>query len=159
MKKMMIFAALFATSTAFASCDREDVISEERLPRESKTFLKTHFDGVRVVSVMREVDGLEKEYSVWLENGFEIGFVRNGAWDEIAGHRQTLPASVIGLLPAGIETWVGEHYTGRPIVKVNRERWGYEIEIGPTAESNNSGNRGNVEVDFSEAGDFLRYDD
>jgi hypothetical protein len=148
MKKSMTFAALFAAITMLTACDKEDVISESSLPRESRTFLKTHFDGVRIASVVREVDGLEKEYSVWLENGFEINFTRSGDWDEIEGYRETMPASVVDLLPVGIDTWIAGNYPDRPIVKINRERWGYEIGL-----------QGNVELDFTEAGEFLRYDD
>ncbi len=158
MKKLMTIAALMATTTtAFASCDREDVISVDRLPGESRTFLKTHFDGVNVMSVVREIDGLEKDYSVYLRNGFEINFRRGGAWDEVDGNRNALPASLLGLLPAGIESYVAENYPGRPIVCVNRERWGYEIEVGSADGAD--GHRGDVELDFTEAGQFMRYDD
>jgi hypothetical protein len=164
MKKLMTLAALLtatATTTTFAACDREDVIPESRLPRESKTFLKTHFDGVSVLSVVREIDGLEKDYSVYLKNGFEVNFRRSGAWDEVEGHRETLPASVIGLLPAGIESYVAENYPARPITGVNREHWGYEIELGRAATTGTdpAGSRTTVELDFTEAGEFFRYDD
>ncbi len=154
MKKMMTIAALFASTTAFASCDREDVISEQRLPKESQTFLRTHFGDAEVASVVREIDGLEKDYSVYLKNGYEINFRRSGAWDEVDGNRSAVPASVLSLLPAGIESYVGENYPGRPIVCVNRERWGYEVEVGPA-----EGARGDLELDFTEAGQFFRYDD
>ena len=159
MKKLMTIAALFATTTSFAACDREDVISESRLPSESKTFLRTHFDGVNVISVVREIDGLEKDYSVYLKNGFEVNFRGSGAWDEVEGHRESVPASVLGLLPAGIEAYVSENYPGRPIVKVSRERWGYEIEVGPATGADVVGHRGDVELDFTQAGQFFRYDD
>ncbi len=154
MKKLMTIAALFATTASFAACDREDVISESRLPNESRTFLRTHFGDSSVISVVREIDGFEKDYSVYLQNGFEVNFRGSGAWDEVEGHRQAVPASVLGLLPAGIESYVAENYPGRPIVNINRERWGYEIEIGPI-----EGSRGDLELDFTEAGQFFRYDD
>ena len=157
MKKLMTIAALFATTASFAACDREDVIPESKLPNESRAFLRTHFDGVEILSVVREIDGLEKDYSVYLKNGFEVNFRRSGAWDEVKGNTEAVPASVLGLLPGGIESYVAENYPGRPIVKVNRENWGYEIEVGPAADA--TGHRGDIELDFTEGGQFFRYDD
>jgi hypothetical protein len=151
---------LAATSSAFAACDREDIIPETKLPAESRTFIKTHFDGVPVVSIVREIDGLEKDYSVYLKNGFEINFRRSGAWDEVEGHREALPPTIIELLPVGIPDYVAANYPDRQIVTVNRERWGYEIELG-RADNGTDGDYGGggVELDFTEAGDFFRYDD
>jgi hypothetical protein len=154
MKKMMLFAMLFATTTAFTSCDREVFISESRLPAESRAFLNTHFAGVEVVSVMKEVDGLEKDYSVYLKNGFEVDFRRSGGWDQVEGYRQALPESVLGLLPDGIEIYTTTNFPGQPIVKVNREMWGYEIDLAPVAGSNYD-----IELDFTPSGEFFRYDD
>jgi hypothetical protein len=154
MKKMMFIAMLFATSTTFAACDKEVFIAESQLPAESRSFLKTHFSGVEVLRVMKEIDGLDKDYSVYLKNGFEVDFRRNGSWDQVEGHREALPASVLGLLPDGIEAYTTANFPGQPIVKVNREKWGYEIELARAEGSNYD-----VELDFTETGEFFRYDD
>jgi hypothetical protein len=154
MKKLMIIAMLFATSTTFASCDKDVIITESKLPAESRMFLQTHFAGVEVVSVVKEIDGFEKDYSAYLKNGFEVDFRRSGAWDGVEGYREAIPESIIGLLPAGIETYVTANYPGLSIVKVNRENWGYEIEVG-----RNSGHGDDIELDFTGSGEFFRYDD
>jgi hypothetical protein len=153
MKNLMIFAMLFTTSTMFASCDKEVFIAESKLPAESRTFLQTHFAGVEVIRAVKEVDGLEKDYSVYLKNGFEVDFRRSGAWDAVEGYSAPVPETVIGLLPDGIEAYVTANYPGLPIVKVNREKWGYEIEVGQAS------GRDDVELDFTEGGEFFRYDD
>jgi hypothetical protein len=149
-------ALLAATSSAFAACDREDIIPETKLPAESRAFIKAHFDGVEIMSVVREIDGFEKDYSVYLKNGFEVNFRRSGAWDEVEGHREALPATIIGLLPAGIPDYVAANYPDRQIVTVNREHWGYEIELG---RADNGTGGGELELDFTGAGQFFRYDD
>jgi hypothetical protein len=154
MKKMMFIAMLFATSTTFAAPDREVIIPESKLPAQSRTFLKNHFAGVEVVSVLKEVDDLEKDYSVYLNNGLEVDFRRNGAWDQVEGYRHALPESILGLLPDGIAAYTTANFPGQPIVKVNRERWGYEIELAPKA-----GSHYDVELDFTNGGKFFRYDD
>ncbi len=92
MKKFIAIAAtLFLSTTVFTACDREDVISESELPKQSKTFLKTHFDGVPVVRVIKEIDGFDKDYSAYLQNGFEVDFRRSGAWDQVEGHIEAMP--------------------------------------------------------------------
>ena len=160
MKKLMTIAALFVMPAAFASCDDEKLISESRLPSQSRTFLSTHFNGVPVTSVTRERDGLEKDYTVYLQNGFEVNFRGSGAWDEVEGIRgDLLPASIIGLLPAGIEAYTTANYPDRSIVKVNREQWGYEIELGRTVGPDGIAQGRSIELDFTPAGDFFRYDD
>lgn len=159
MKKLMTIAALFATSVCFASCDREEIISETKLPGESRTFLKTHFEGVSIVSVVKEVDGFEKDYSVYLKNGFEVNFRRSGAWDEVEGHNEAVPASIVELLPARIASHVTENYPDRQIMMVNRENWGYEIELGRAIGTDGIATGNKIELDFTEAGEFFRYDD
>jgi hypothetical protein len=154
MKKFMIIAMLFATTSTFASCDKDVIIPESKLPAESRTFLQTHFAGVEVLSVVKEIDGLEKDYSVYLKNGFEVDFRRSGAWDAVEGYSSPVPQSVIGILPAGIAAYVTANYPGQSIVKVNREMFGYEIEVGPA-----TGHGYDIELDFTEAGQFFRYDD
>jgi hypothetical protein len=160
MKELMTIAALFVMPAAFASCDDEKLITESRLPAESRTFLKTHFDGVAVTSVVKEVDGFEKDYTVYLQNGFEVNFRRSGAWDEVEGHRgDAIPASILGLLPEGIETYTTANYPDRPIVMVNREQWGYEVELGRAVGTDGVATGRSVELDFTQTGDFFRYDD
>ncbi len=159
MKKLIIIAALFATTTTYAACDREDIIPESKLPAQSRTFLKTHFNGVGITSIVREIDDFEKDYSVYLKNGFEVNFRGSGAWDEVEGRRQALPASIVEMLPAGIANHVAENYPDRSIMKVNKERWGYEIELGRAVGADETPSGRNIELDFTEAGEFFRYDD
>jgi hypothetical protein len=157
MKKLITIAVLFAMPATFASCDVEKFISESRLPSESRAFLETHFYDVAVTGVVKDIDGFEKEYTVYLQNGFEVNFRRSGAWDEIEGHRgEAIPASIVGLLPASIEAYVTENYPDRPIVKVNKEEWGYEIELG---RADGTVQSRDIELDFTLSGEFFRYDD
>ena len=160
MKKLMTIAALFVMPATFASCDDEKIITESRLPAQSRTFLSTHFNGVPVTSVTRERDGLEKDYTVYLQNGFEVNFRGSGAWDEVEGIRgDVLPASIIELLPAGIEAYTTANYPDRGITMVNREQWGYEIELGRTVGPDGIAQGRSIELDFTPGGDFFRYDD
>ncbi len=152
MKKLMTIAALFCTISTFASCEKIEVITEADLPTKSQTFLKTHFDGVGIISIIKETDGLEKDYKVNLENGFTVDFTRSGDWDEVDGHNTVLPESVLALLPAGIGSYVNQYHEGKFIVKVSRDRTGfdkgYDVKLN-----------GGIELEFNDSGVLVEYDD
>ena len=152
MKKLMTIAALFTSLVSFASCEKMEIITVADLPAKSQTFLKTHFDGVGVVSVVKEIDGLEKDYKVILENGFSLDFTRSGDWDEVDGRNTVLPDSVLALLPAGIESTVNQFYPDHFIVKVSRDRTGldkgYDVKLN-----------GDIELEFNDSGVLVELDD
>ena len=89
---------------------------------------------------------------MYLDNGFEVDFTKSGDWDEIDGTEQRpalpVPQSILDLLPAGIMQYVGQRFPGRQIVKVNRERFGFEIELN-----------GDIELKLNLNGTFRRIDD
>jgi hypothetical protein len=144
----MFFATLVAATAMLASCDKEEIISESQLPSSSKTFLKTHFDGVVVTHVEKETDGLDKEYSVSLANGFTVEFTKSGAWDVVNGHITPLPQTILDLLPDGITEYVSTNHSDLNIVLVNKERLGYEIGLDD-----------NTDINFNTSGGFAGYDD
>ncbi len=146
MKKTM-YAALLVASAMFASCDKEEVIPESKLPAASREFLQTHFDGVTITRIEKETDGLDKDYTVYLINGFEIDFSKSGAWDEVDGHITAVPQSVLNLIPANIVQHVYDNFSGYEIVKVNKERYGYEIGLN-----------GDIDLEFNTQGNFIRMD-
>lgn len=149
MKTLMYVAALFAALTMTASCDdKEESITEAELPAPSRVFLQTHFAEVTITRIIRETEGFDKDYSVYLVNGFEIDFRKAGDWDEVDGHINALPQSILDLLPVGIMQYVNTNFPGAVIVKVNKERYGFEIDL------NN-----NIDIEFNENGEFVRYDD
>ncbi|MDR1557305.1 MAG: PepSY-like domain-containing protein [Tannerellaceae bacterium] len=144
----MFFATMLAFSAMFASCDKEEVISETKLPASSQEFIKTHFPNVAVTCVVKETDGVEKDYTVYLANGFDIDFERNGNWDDVDGHINPLPQSVLSLLPAGISEYVSVNFKDYKIVEANKERYGYEIGLN-----------GEIDLKFNGNGGFIGYDD
>jgi len=149
MKKILFFVALFVVSAMFASCEKEEVIPFSKLPSKSQVFVNTHFPDVEVTTVIRDKDGFEKDYTVYLANGFKIDFERNGNWDEIDGFINPLPQSILDLLPAGIVAYVTANFPNNTIVAVDRERFGYEIRL--------SGTR--LELKFNHNGGFIGFDD
>jgi hypothetical protein len=147
MKKIMYLATMFVVVAMFASCDKEEIITESQLPSASREFLKTHFDGVSITRIIQENEMFDKEYTVYLANGFKVDFEKSGAWDEINGFVNPLPQNILDLFPAGIVQYVNTTFPNSKIVKANKERFGYEIELN-----------GGIELEFNSNGEFLRMD-
>lgn len=147
MKKLLYFATICVALAMFASCDDEKAISETNLPALSREFLKTHFAGVGTTRIVQEQELFDKDYTAYLANGFEIDFTKSGSWDEIDGHINALPQSILDLLPAEIEQYVNTTFPDCNIVKVNKECFGYDIEL------NND-----IELEFNSNGEFVKID-
>ena len=107
-----------------------------------------HFEGVKITRIEKETEGFNKDYTAYLANGFEIGFTKSGAWDEVDGHIKAVPQSILDLIPAGIAEYVSEEFSDFEIVKVNKEHYGYEIRLN-----------GDADIEFNSQGEFLRMDD
>ena len=149
MKKRMIFAAFAVVVAIFASCDDEKIISESGLPVSSQNFIKTHFPGVAVAHVIIDRDSFGKSYTVYLINGFELEFERNGDWDKVDGYAQAVPQSILNLIPAGIVEHITNFFPNLEIVAIDKERFGYEIYL--------TGRR--FELKFNHSGNFIGIDD
>lgn len=146
MKKILFTLSLLVASFAFVSCDDDDdevVITANELPAVSQTFLATHFPGHTANYVTRDNDS----YDVYLSNGFEVDFYLSGDWDSVSGHTMEVPASVIALIPAAIPAYVATNFPTLFIVEVNREPYGYEIELNSR-----------LELEFDATGNFIRID-
>lgn len=145
MKKLLFTLSLLVASFAFVACDDDDdmVIELKDLPTNAQTFLETHFPAQEVTRVIQDNDG----YDVYLNNGFEIDFTLTGEWDDVDGRGKEIPASILALIPESIPAYVTENYPDQIIVEINKEHFGYEVDL------NN-----NVELEFDSNGTFLRID-
>ncbi len=144
MKKLLFVFGLLAASFTFVACDDDDEkISVVDLPAKAREFLDTHFPGQETRLVEKDNDS----YDVSLKNGFDIDFDLAGEWDDVDGHTQAIPQSIIDLIPEAIPAYVAEHYAGSVITEVNKELYGYEIDLD---------NR--IELKFDKNGTFLGID-
>ena len=95
-----------------------------------------------VVSAMHDRDFTDNDYTVYLDNGVKVEFDGSGKWDSIKG---AVPSAVI---PAKIKNYLSQHYASFNVVKIDRKRYGYEVEL------NND-----LELKFDVNGNFLGLDD
>ncbi len=134
---------LMVTLFTFSSCDKEDVISNDKLPVEIKNYLSTHFPNNAVIQSMVEYDDFTKEYEVVLEGNFTLKFNRKKEVIDIEGATK-LPDSVI---PAKIREYVIAKYPTNFIK-------GWEIDDKNQQVELNNG----LDLEFNMNGDFIRID-
>lgn len=113
-------------SMMFWSCgddDKDEPISYENLPAQSKTFLQQYFPSASIVATIK--DG--NEYEVSLSDGTHIDFNKDGEWTDVdAAIGNTIPS---GFYPAAIDTYVSENYPEDGINEISKEKRGYEVEL------------------------------
>jgi hypothetical protein len=142
-KLLMILASLL-TVTGLVSCD-DAVIAADELPVVAQGFLKEYFPENEILSVKKDRELSKTFYEVVLQDGTEIEFDADGEWDSVDCIRSAVPAA---LIPGAIAEYVQINFPSQVIVKIDRETYGYEIELS-------SG----LELRFDKNGKFLRVDD
>lgn len=151
MKKMFLIA-LAAMSLMSAACNDDDnngtdaIIEAGELPQAARTFVETHFPGVTYTRVEKQSrpDSDGSIYDVHLSNGFEIDFTAEGAWTDIDGNHQAVPAAII---PAGISQYVAANYASQTVTTIEIENHGYDVELS-----------NDIDLVFNTNGEFVRIE-
>ncbi len=123
--KQIKFILLTVVSLLIANVAMADdkPIAVEQLPAAAKTFVKTHFKGQKIAYA--EKDGVQ--YECQLEDGTKIEFNRKGVWHQVESTaNKAVPASIV---PKAVEQYVKAHYQDMVIRKIDKERYGYEVEL------------------------------
>lgn len=146
---MKRFLALLASAVivpaGLMGCEINDEfnVRPNKLPQKAQTFIDTHFAESTVRQAVKEYDDLTYTYDVYLSDGTQIEFKKNGEWKSIDNRKAGVPTSV---LPEDIATYISTNYAEAYVVDVDRD-WQYDIEL-------NNG----IDLDFSLGGNFVRID-
>ena len=122
---IVAIAAIFVSTTPVFGQDR--IIPSGKLPDAAQSFIKEYFPENAVSYVKKEAELKKTTYEVTLQDGTEIEFNGKGEWDKVDCKRTGVPAP---LVPATIAEYVQANFLGQIIVKIDKERNGYEIELG-----------------------------
>lgn len=147
---MRNFAFIALTISIFmnlCACNDDDKrpINFSELPQSSQTFVKTYFSDKQVSAVFKETHG-NNEYEVCFSDGAQIEFTSKGDWDEVKDRdADGIPT---GFMPQAMVNYVTANFPGVNIVKINKERSKFEVEL-----------RNDIELVFDQNGNFLHYDD
>lgn len=151
MKSIKLFLALaLAVSTTLACSARENdlVVTFDQLPKSSQEFSSKHFNSVKVAQVVKDFDDLTYTWKVYFANGWEIEFLKGGEWKHVDCKQSDVPQTVLALLPSNVVTYCTKNYPETPIVEIDKERRGYEIEL-----------MNGLTLKFDSKGNFVRVDD
>ncbi|MCC6251656.1 MAG: PepSY-like domain-containing protein [Bacteroidia bacterium] len=143
MKKIIAIATVVFSILITTSCDKEALLTKDKIPSEIKTYVQTHFSTTSISRAVKDKDGKEL-YEVLLANGVKLEFNKQIEIIDIDWNSK-LPDSVI---PANILSYVNSNYSSNYIV-------GWELKYGnQEVQLNNS-----LALIFNISGTFLRDDD
>ncbi len=140
-----LLCTLFSLVSLIAYADNERPISAAQLPAAARQFIEQHFPESKIMLAKRESDLMKKSYEVLFDDGCQIEFDGQGAWKEIDCKRTAVPSEAV---PEAILDQVRRHYPEVLIVKIERDRRGYEVKLS---------NR--LELTFNRAFDLVDIDD
>lgn len=147
MKKSVLFLAalmcmMLQTVSTFAY-DR--VIPATQLPAAAQSFIQKNFPGQGVAYASIDHDFGRTIYEVHLNNGVEVDFDKTGTWDKIDCCYDAVPEH---LVPAAIANYVKTQFAGAAVVKIDKERYGFDVELS-----------NDLELKFNRKGQVMRIDD
>lgn len=122
MKKSIICFLLILCLLPFNLFADERIVPASSLPKKATIFLEQYFKDIPIVFVEAEWD----EFEVNLDNNVEIKFLKNGNWEEIDGRYQAIPT---GFIPKPILDTIQSMYTDVYIIKIEKDWFGFEIEL------------------------------
>jgi hypothetical protein len=123
------------------SCDKEEAILMDELPANALGFVEAHYDGKKILHVIKELDNLKTYYHVYLDNGTKLDFNRQGTIKKIEGVEK-IPDTVI---PQLILDYVQTNYSGEFI-----HGW----EVSDATQDVKLSNE--IDLEFDRNGNFLR---
>ena len=145
-KNKFFLVALLCMLLQSVTCLADDkIIPVEQLPAPAKTFVKKYFPQATIEYATKDTEFMGTTYEVRLSDGTEVDFDKKGNWDNVDCKTKAVPAS---LVPAAIAQYVKAHYPNTVIVKIDKDRGGYEIELS-----------NDLDLKFNSKGKLIGIDD
>ncbi len=138
-KAILLMVAILISFNAKA--DHEQVITYNQLPANAQAMLKQHFANKVPLIVTMDWD----DYTIVYDSGEKVEFNKQGEWKEIDCRSSFVPAA---LIPEQIKANVKTSFPGTTILKLDRNRRGYEVKL-------NNG----LEIEYNRAFQVIDIDD
>lgn len=119
---MKLKIALLALLVGISSALADMVVPANQLPAAAQNFLSTHFKGVGIGLVERDMDS----FDVKLTDGTEVDFNINGEWTQVDGKYKPIPT---GFIPSAVLSKVQATQPNAQIMEVDREYGGYKFKF------------------------------
>ena len=142
MKKMMLILLAFVMTMCLpAMSDNDKVITFDQLPAQAQSMLKQYF-GDKVPLV---ITADRNDFYVIYQSGEKLEFGKEGNWREIECKSSCVPDA---LVPEQIKAEVGKRFPGATIIKIDRDRRGYDLELS-----------NGLDVEFNKKFQMIEIDD
>ena len=145
MKKSILFTlAAFCILIMTTGCSDRPVLPSQ-VPAAVQTFVKQNFPNQTISYAEKDLDWFWFKYDVVLADGTKIQFDRNNEWDKVSCQMTSVPQA---LVPAPIATYCTTNFPGVFITKIDKEHYGYEVELA-----------NDMELKFTKEGALMSMDD
>lgn len=133
MKKIMLVLACVMMAICIQAKDIVAKVTVEELPEKAQKFIKEHFQGVQVKSVMQETDedGII-EYTVRLKDKTEIEFDMVGAWNFVLVKKAAMPRFIV---PVKVQNAVDKQFANKIIKKVENDGYSFDFDFSDKTEA------------------------
>ena len=139
-KAILLLAAMLVMSFS-AKADHDQVITFDQMPEVAQALHKQYFAGKVPLVVTVDWD----DYTIRYESGEKVEFDKQGNWKEIDCRASQVP---VELIPDEIKANIAATFPGTIILKIERNRRGYEVKL-------NNG----LEVEYSPTFQVIDIDD
>lgn len=144
MKKLIVLG-IFVLGLLMTGCSDKPVLPAQ-LPAQITAFIQQNFPGQTITFAKKDLEITGWQYDVVLADGTQIDFDTDDMWDKIQSP-MTNPVPV-NLIPAPIVTHLRANFPDAMILKIDKERGGYEIELA-----------NGLELKYNQQGALMEMDD
>jgi hypothetical protein len=121
---------IFAFSCLLACNAQGKIITVNELPVGCNDFIKTHFTGTEIKSVVLKSD-VTAVFEVTLKNGIKIEFNKKGEWTEVETKMLKVPSTII---PAPINEYVSINHPKVAVSMIEKEGTNTKIRLSDGSE-------------------------
>lgn len=121
-KSLFILMAFVLTMCLPVMADNDRVITFDQLPAPAQELLKKHF--AEKVPLIITVDW--DDYKVIYQSGEKVEFDKKGNWKDLDCKVSRVP---VALIPEQIKANVKATFPGAIIIKLDRDRRGYDVKL------------------------------
>ena len=119
-KAILLLVAMLVSFNAKA--DHDQVITFDQMPEAAQALHKQYFANKVPLVVTVDWD----DYTIMYESGEKVEFDKQGNWKEINCRSSQVPAE---LIPEQIKANIASTFPGAIILKIDRNRRGYEVKL------------------------------
>ena len=124
---MCLCFSLFMIETQAANNDCKN-IAKENLPEDVKSFITKYFPNENI----KKIEGSKscRHFEIKFDSGLELEIMSDGNWIEVERERNKgFEIKDLSFVPSVVNNTIKEKYNDKKIKKVEKEKWGYEIEF------------------------------